>query len=243
MLVPAECVAKVFKTTLNEFKTREKYIANDYRFKDRYKHLNPQKIVKLWAEKEMHNLMKMKRNEIRCPDVVILKKHVLIMSFIGADNVPAPKLKDANLTSEELKSAYDQCVQLIKDLYRKCNLVHADLNQFNLLWHESKVWVIDVSQSVEPVHPMGYEFLLRDCTNISRFFESKHVEDVMSGEELFNLVTGQHFTGEGELFLSQIQRFYKEKRKELEGITKDENETKPYSFDYHFEKSLNKNDD
>ena len=49
--VPKECVAKVFKTTLNEFKTREKYIGDDYRFKDRYKHLNPQKIVKLWAEK------------------------------------------------------------------------------------------------------------------------------------------------------------------------------------------------
>lgn len=58
ILVPTECVAKVFKTTLNEFKTREKYISEDYRFKDRYKHLNPQKIVKLWAEKEMvHNFI------------------------------------------------------------------------------------------------------------------------------------------------------------------------------------------
>ena len=50
-LVPKNCVAKIFKTTLNEFKTREKYIGDDYRFKDRYKHLNPRKIVKLWAEK------------------------------------------------------------------------------------------------------------------------------------------------------------------------------------------------
>lgn len=51
--VPQDCVAKVFKTTLNEFKTREKYIADDYRFKNRFNHLNPQKIVRLWAEKEM----------------------------------------------------------------------------------------------------------------------------------------------------------------------------------------------
>merc|ERR1719215_619425 len=83
ILVPKSLAIKVFKTTLNEFKTREKYIADDYRFKDRYKHLNPQKIVKLWAEKEMHNLMKMRKFGIPCPDVVILKKHVLIMSFIG----------------------------------------------------------------------------------------------------------------------------------------------------------------
>ena len=158
----------MFKTTLNEFKTREKYIANDYRFKDRYKHLNPQKIVRLWAEKEMHNLMKMKKNGIRCPDVVMLKKHLLIMSFIGTDNKPASKLKDADLNQEQLKSAYEQSVQLVKDLYTKCNLVHADLNQFNLLWHENQVWCVDVSQSVEPVHPMGFEFLLRDCSNIHK---------------------------------------------------------------------------
>ena len=168
LLVPKECVVKVFKTTLNEFKTREKYIGDDYRFKDRYKHLNPQKIVKLWAEKEMHNLMKMRKFDIPCPDVVILKKHLLVMSFIGKNHVPAPKLKDANLTKEEMKKAYEECIQLIKDLYHKCNLVHADFNQFNLLWFENRVWVIDVSQSVEPIHPMGLDFLLRDCDNIHK---------------------------------------------------------------------------
>ena len=33
--IPDECVLKVFKTTLNEFKTREKYIKHDIRFKDK----------------------------------------------------------------------------------------------------------------------------------------------------------------------------------------------------------------
>lgn len=60
----------------------------------------------------MHNLMKMRKFEIRCPDVVVLKKHVLIMSFIGQDNVPAPKLKDANLDAQQLKSAYDQSIMV-----------------------------------------------------------------------------------------------------------------------------------
>ena len=30
--VPKECAVKVFKTTLNEFKTRDKYIREDYRW-------------------------------------------------------------------------------------------------------------------------------------------------------------------------------------------------------------------
>lgn len=54
--VPEEVVLKVFKTTLNEFKTRDRYIKDDQRFKDRFGKQNPRKIIRLWAEKEMRNL-------------------------------------------------------------------------------------------------------------------------------------------------------------------------------------------
>lgn len=185
--------------------------------------------------------MKMRKFGIRCPEVVILKKHVLIMSFLGNDNKPAPKLKDANLNEEELQQAYDQSIQLIKDLYHRCNLVHADFNQFNLLWHENKVWVIDVSQSVEPIHPMGYEFLLRDCQNVFKFFTNRKLENVKTGEEIFNEVTEMSFKGEGEYFLSQIQKYSKDKLMEANAkLNKIDDKQKPYNFDYFFEKSLNK---
>ena len=42
--VPKECAIKVFKTTLNEFKTRERYIRDDYRFRDRFSKQNPRKV-------------------------------------------------------------------------------------------------------------------------------------------------------------------------------------------------------
>ena len=54
--MPSECAVKVFKTTLNEFKNRDRYIKDDYRFRDRFGKQNPRKFVRLWAEKEMHNL-------------------------------------------------------------------------------------------------------------------------------------------------------------------------------------------
>lgn len=34
--IPSECAVKVFKTSLNEFKTRDKCIKDDYRFKERF---------------------------------------------------------------------------------------------------------------------------------------------------------------------------------------------------------------
>jgi len=41
-----------------------------------------------------------------------LKKHILVMSFIGKDQKPAPKLKDAVLSSRQLQQAYKECVEV-----------------------------------------------------------------------------------------------------------------------------------
>ena len=49
--------------------------------------------------------------------MVLLRKHVLIMSFIGQDQRPAPKLKEARLSHEEMTSAYHQTIQV-------CVIVH-----------------------------------------------------------------------------------------------------------------------
>ncbi|XP_074550053.1 serine/threonine-protein kinase RIO3 [Halichoeres trimaculatus] len=188
--VPEEVVLKVFKTTLNEFKNRDRYIKDDYRFKDRFSKLNPRKIIRLWAEKEMHNLARMKKAGIPCPEVVLLRKHILVLTFIGKDHVPAPKLKDVKLNSEDMKNAFYQVLHLMQLLYQECNLVHADFSEYNMLWHEGKVWLIDVSQSVEPTHPHGLEFLFRDCKNVSTFFQKRGVSEAMSVYELFNAVSG-----------------------------------------------------
>lgn len=165
-LLPKECAIKIFKTTLNEFKQRDRYIKDDYRFKDRFNKQNNRVVINIWAEKEMHNIMRMQSVGINCPDVVILKKHVLVMSFIGDNHNAAPKLKDARLSQTELSSAYEEVVAAMYKLYNEANLIHADLSEYNILWYDNKCWIIDVAQSVETEHPSALEFLLRDCGNI-----------------------------------------------------------------------------
>lgn len=51
-------------------------------------------------------------------------------------------------------------------LYNHAKLVHADLNEYNILWHEGHCWLIDVAQAVEPQHPNALQFLMNDCKNI-----------------------------------------------------------------------------
>lgn len=236
LVVPRECVVKVFKTTLNEFKNREQYIKGDFRFRDRFSKLNPRKCIHLWAEKEMHNLQRMRRAGIPCPEVVTLKKHLLVMSFVGLDGTPAPKLKEAHLNREQLASAYAQTVSLAQAMFEKCHLVHADLSEYNLLWHQGQVVVIDVSQAVDRMHPHALEFLLRDCTNVCQFFQRHGLEDLMSPQELFTKVCGLNLPGEGAELLSQIQNFERDSESLLH-----ENKNSSDLFSTLLAKSMDKN--
>jgi RIO kinase 3 len=45
----------------------------------------------------------MNKYGIPVPEVVLLKKHILVMSFIGNDAKSAPKLKDAKLSTADLE--------------------------------------------------------------------------------------------------------------------------------------------
>jgi RIO kinase 1 len=48
--------------------------------------------------------------------------------------------------------------------------VHADLSEYNILYHDSHLYIIDVSQSVEHDHPSAFDFLRNDIKNIEEFF-------------------------------------------------------------------------
>lgn len=113
----AEYAVKIFKTSLNDFKARTKYVEGEHRFRHQLSSQNPRKLIRLWAEKELRNLKRAERAGLRCPHGVLLKKHVLIMDFVGRDGTPAPKLAEANLSNAKtLLLAYQQCVDMMRRL-------------------------------------------------------------------------------------------------------------------------------
>ena len=92
----------------------------------------------------------------------------------------------------------------MQKMFSECNLIHADLSEYNMLWHEDRLWFIDVSQSIEPTHPHALEFLARDCQNVVNFFKKSGVSKVMSVEQLFNHVSGLEFSVQKGDFLNQV---------------------------------------
>lgn len=57
------------------------------RFRHGYCKGNPRKMVRTWAEKEMRNLIRLQTAGIPSPEPLLLRSHVLLMSFIGKDNM------------------------------------------------------------------------------------------------------------------------------------------------------------
>merc|ERR1712179_191250 len=90
-------------------------------------------------------------------------------------------------------------------MFRECKLVHADLSEFNLLYHEGRAYIIDVSQSVTPAHPHSLDFLRKDCTNITEYFRKKNIP-TMTIKELFNFIVDTNITSENrEAYLEKMQ--------------------------------------
>lgn len=165
-----EYAVKIYKTSILVFKDRDKYVTGEHRWRRGYCKSNPRKMVKTWAEKEMRNYRRLYNANIPCPRPILLKSHVLIMSFLGVQGWPSPRLKDANISEKKLREAYVQTVLIMRHMFIRCKLVHGDLSEYNLLWHDNQVYVIDVSQSVESDHPSALDFLRKDCVNVNDFF-------------------------------------------------------------------------
>ncbi|XP_026797223.2 serine/threonine-protein kinase RIO1 [Pangasianodon hypophthalmus] len=184
---------KIYKTSILLFKDRDKYVSGEFRFRHGYCKGNPRKMVRTWAEKEMRNLIRLQTAGIPSPEPIMLRSHVLVMGFVGKDDMPAPLLKNAALSESKARELYLQVIQNMRLMYQEARLVHADLSEFNMLYHDGDAYIIDVSQSVEHDHPHALEFLRKDCSNVNDFFQ-KHNVAVMTVRELFEFVTDPSIT-------------------------------------------------
>ena len=87
------------------------------------------------------NLIRMHQAGVRCPEPIILHSHVLSMSLIGKDGWPVPLLTLFESKAREVDSSL--CVTTN---YRKYRLVHADLSEFSILYHEGRLRIQEFSQ-------------------------------------------------------------------------------------------------
>lgn len=171
-----EYAVKIFKT-MNEFKNADEYLEGETLERwNNIKHNAGDKTA-LWAQKELSALRRLHRRGVRCPRPVGLFGHVLLMEFIGKDGVPAPELKE--VCAADWDAVYFEALLLLRDMWHRCRLVHADFSEYNILYAPDDAGhhlvVIDLAQAVSTGHPRAHEYLKRDIVTITKFFARKRV--------------------------------------------------------------------
>lgn len=85
---PPAVAVKVYRTSILNFRARQKYIVGEHRFSGGYSSSkNARKMVRLWAEKELRNLRRLVQGGVRAPIVIEQRDNVLVMEFLGRDGV------------------------------------------------------------------------------------------------------------------------------------------------------------
>jgi RIO kinase 1 len=181
-----DLAVKIYLTASAEFKKGMlKYIEGDYRFKGVKR--DTRSLIFTWAQKEFRNLEQASRAKVRVPKPIAVKNNVLIMEFIGKNGVNAPSLKEQAPSDPE--KVYEVLLTYVERLYRKAELVHGDLSEYNVMMWRNRPVLFDMAQAVPTSHPMAEFFLRRDLTNMNRFFKRLGVK-VLSTDEAYRKVVG-----------------------------------------------------
>jgi len=160
---------KIYLVASAEFKRRLQYIAGDPRFSSVKKGMR--NIVHLWARKEFKNLKTAYGAKVLVPKPLYVKDNVLVMEFIGENGVAAPTINTCEVTQKH----YTDVLKAMAKLYR-AKLVHADLSEYNIFLHGKKLVLFDFGSAVDIAHPNSQEFLVRDISNVNRFFSKKGIK-------------------------------------------------------------------
>jgi len=177
-----ELALKIYRISTSNFNSTQDYLQGDPRFSS--VRGTKRAIVAAWTRKEFRNLSRAEEVGIPVPHPIAMKENILVMDLVAVDGQAAPTLKEVDLKQEEARAVYERIVDYISQLYNRAQLVHADLSEFNILYHQGRPVIIDMGQSVTLDHPQARRFLERDIANVAHFFRKRY--GIGSPEEIWN---------------------------------------------------------
>lgn len=180
-----DVAVKIYLVASSDYKRRLQYVEGDPRF-DKIRR-DSRGIAELWARKEFINLKQAFEAEVSVPAPLTFRGNVVVMSFVGKDGIPAPRLIDSTAT----RSDYETVIKSMKLIYQKAELVHSDLSEYNIMKLDRRLVFFDFGSAVSTAHPAADEFLRRDITNVNRFFQRRGIRIEDDEEKIFNRIRGK----------------------------------------------------
>jgi RIO kinase 1 len=177
----SEVAVKVYRINASDFKDMRSYLEGDPRFEGIGS--NKKAVVLAWVRKEFGNLERAMQAGVRVPEPIAVERNVLVMEYIGTEDGRAKRLSEVDIENPE--TAYDVVSEYMRRLY-DAGIVHGDFSEYNVVFQDGKLYVLDLGQAVTVHHPNSREFLERDCENVAAFFRRQGLE--VSTDKLLEFV-------------------------------------------------------
>jgi RIO kinase 1 len=128
----------------------------------------------LWVSREWETLRKLSAAGMAVPRPIETTENAILMSYIGDEDVPAPRLQDYHHDDlDELEGLWEQARKAVERMLFH-DVVHGDLSSYNLLVWDGEITVIDFPQAVDPKkNRHAQAFLERDLHRLGEFFEHR----------------------------------------------------------------------
>ena len=162
---------KIYRINASDFREMGEYLEGDPRFDSVGN--DKKSIVLAWVRKEFANLGRARSAGVRAPEPIAVERNVLVMEYLGTEEGRAKRLGEVHIENPD--TAYEVVREYTRRLY-DAGIVHGDLSEYNIVVHDSQLYVIDLGQAVTVHHPNSDDFLERDCTNVAKFFARQEVD-------------------------------------------------------------------
>lgn len=123
-----------------------------------------------WLMHEFNAMQTLYQAGADVPEPVAAGENVILMTYIGDELMPAPPLHTVELMPEEVQPLFDNTMRNIR-LMLEHGMIHGDLSEYNILYWQGKIILIDFPQVVDvETNSHAEEILKRDIERVCQYF-------------------------------------------------------------------------
>ena len=127
-------------------------------------------ITASWNLNEYQTLSTLHAAGADVPRPIAHGHNCILMEHIGDEQQAAPILQAVHLDPGEARRVFDRLIENVT-LFLKCDLIHADLSAYNVLYWDGHATIIDFPQAVDPwKNPSAFALFARDIERLCKYF-------------------------------------------------------------------------
>ena len=123
-----------------------------------------------WLMYEYNAMRALYQAGANVPEPIAAGENAILMSYIGDENMPAPPLHTVELEDYEVKPLFNETLRNIH-LMLQHGMIHGDLSEYNILYWNGEITLIDFPQVVDvETNPNAEMILKRDIERVCQYF-------------------------------------------------------------------------